>query len=138
MQAVVDYQGLFMDVYIRLPGKVHDARVFVNLLLYKGMENGTLFPRQIKVLNEVEVPLVILGDPAYPAITWLMKPYPEHAHMTPQMRHYNYRQSRAWIVVENSFGWLKGRWRCSRKEWSVSPHVRRGFITSDRYVIFYF
>ena len=30
MQAVVDYQGLFIDVYIGWPGKVHDAQVFVN------------------------------------------------------------------------------------------------------------
>ena len=30
MQAVVDFRGLFMDVNIGWPGKVHDARVFVN------------------------------------------------------------------------------------------------------------
>ena len=42
MQAMVDFRGLFMDVYIGWPGKVHDARVFVNSSLYKGM-NSTLF-----------------------------------------------------------------------------------------------
>ena len=26
MQSLVDFQGLFMDVYIGWPGKVHDAR----------------------------------------------------------------------------------------------------------------
>ena len=30
MQAMVDFRGLFMDVYIGWPGKVHDARVFMN------------------------------------------------------------------------------------------------------------
>ena len=44
MQAMVDHRGLFMDVYIGWPGKVHDARVFVNSSLYhKGM-NSKLFP----------------------------------------------------------------------------------------------
>ena len=115
MQAVVDYQGLFIDVYIGWPGKVHDARVFVNSSFHKGMVNGTLFPRRNRVIKGVEVPLLILGDPAYPALPWLMKPYPEHASMTEEMKHYNYRQSRARIVVENAFGRLKGRWRCLMK-----------------------
>ena len=104
MQAVVDYQGLFIDVYIGWPGKVHDARVFVNSSFY-----GTLFPQRNRVIRGVDVPLLILGDPAYTALSWLMKPYPEHAGMTEQMKHYNYRQSRARIVVENAFGRIKGR-----------------------------
>ena len=35
MQALVDHMGRFMDVYIGWPGKVHDARVFVNSELYR-------------------------------------------------------------------------------------------------------
>ena len=35
------------------------------------------------------------GGPTYPALSWLMKSYPEHAGMTEQMKHYSYRQSRA-------------------------------------------
>lgn len=44
MQGVVDYRGLFMDVYIGWPGKVHDARVFTNSSLYRKGMNSTLFP----------------------------------------------------------------------------------------------
>ena len=32
MQAVVDFRGMFMDVNIGWPGKVHDARVFGNFI----------------------------------------------------------------------------------------------------------
>ena len=94
MQAMVDFRGLFMDVYIGWPGKVHDARVFVNSsLCHKGME-GTLFPqweevsvqlrcvlciysynkmaKKIRQLNpfiaQLLGPLVILRDPACPAL----------------------------------------------------------------------
>ena len=34
MQGVVDYQGIFTDVYIGWPGQVHDARVFKNSVLF--------------------------------------------------------------------------------------------------------
>ena len=55
MQAMVDFRGLFMDVYIGWPGKVHDARVFVNSALYnKGMD-GTLFPDWKRNISGVEV-----------------------------------------------------------------------------------
>ena len=44
MQAMVDHRGWFMDVYIGWPGKVHDARVFVNSALYHKGQSSTLFP----------------------------------------------------------------------------------------------
>ena len=44
VQGMVDFRGLFMDVYIGWPGKVHDARVFSNSSLYKKGSTGTLFP----------------------------------------------------------------------------------------------
>ena len=66
-----------------------------------------------------QVPLVILGDSAYPALKWLVKPFPETPTITDDQRLYNYRQSRARMIVENSFGRLKGRWRCLLKRLDV-------------------
>ena len=77
MQAVADHKGLFLDPYIGWPGKVYDAQVFVNSSLYCKAVNGTLLPDWKQQSFGVQVPLVLLGDPAYPALPWLKKPYPE-------------------------------------------------------------
>ena len=53
---------------------------------------------------------LILGDSAFPFRIWLMKPY-THANLTLEETNFNYRLSRARMVVERAFGQLKSRWR---------------------------
>ena len=115
VEGVVDYQGQFIDVYIGWPGKLHDARVFNNSSFYLKGRQGTLFPSHPINIEGTNVPLLVLGDAAYPLLPWLMKPYPETTTTTDEQKHFTYRQSRAGMVIENSFGRLKGRWRCLLK-----------------------
>ena len=120
MQGVVDHQGRFVDVYIGWPGRVHDARVFANSSLYQRGQSKTLLPDWKETIGGRNVPLVLLGDPAYPLLQWLMKAFPDNGRLSQQEKHFNYRLSRARVVVEHSYGRLKGRWRCLLRRLDVS------------------
>ena len=110
MQAVVDCQYLFRDVVIGWPGSVHDARVLSNSDLYNLGSKSQLFDDNMKKkILGVDIRPVILGDPAYPLLVWLMKAYPENINTPKWQRHFNYRLSRARMTVENTFGRWKGR-----------------------------
>ena len=60
MQAMVDFCGLFMDVYIGWPGEVHDACVFVNSSLYQKGESGILLPDWRKNICGVKVCYIVI------------------------------------------------------------------------------
>ena len=112
-QCIVDYQYLFIDVYVGWPGRCHDARVFQNSPVFlRAMQGDPLFPPNPRAISEGnEVPVVLIGDPAYPLTDYLMKSYRNTANITEGQKLFNYRLSRARMVVEKAFGHLKGRWR---------------------------
>ena len=117
LQAVVDRSYKFLDINVGWPGKVHDARVFSNSKIYRQSVEGNLFPTsKAKVINGVKVPLCIIADAAYPLLSWVMKPFLDNGNLSADKSHFNYRLSRARMVVENAFGRLKGRWRCLLKQ----------------------
>ena len=115
MQEMVDNLGCFVDVYIGWPGRVHSARVLVNSSLYKRGQDGTLFPDWKESICGEEIPLLVLGDPAYPLLSWLMKAFTNNGSLSCQQKTINYRLSKAQVIVEHAYGRLKGRWRCLLK-----------------------
>ena len=118
LQSLVDDKYRFMDMYVGWPGSVHDARVFANSDLYHLGRTGTLFPKRTLELDGVDVPVVILGDSAYPLMSWLLKPF-AFGTTSMEQQSFNYRLSRARMVIENAYGRLKGRWRCLLKRLDV-------------------
>ena len=112
MQAVVDCKYVFRDIVIGWPGSVHDARVLSNSEIFKIGEQNKLLPEDYHVnVGGKLIGPVILGDPAYPLLPWLLKPYPEKLNTIRQHRRFNYRLIRARVTVENAFGRWRGRFR---------------------------
>ena len=122
MQGTINHVGQFIDIYVGWPGRVHDARVFANSTLYKKGQDGVLLPNWTEIISGKEVPLVVLGDPAYPLLPWLMKAYPDNGRLIREQKTFNYRLSHARVVVEHAYGRLKGRWRCLQKRLDISVY----------------
>ncbi|XP_053904275.1 uncharacterized protein LOC128848329 [Malaclemys terrapin pileata] len=108
LQALMDHKGHFTNINVGWPGKVHDARVLRSSGLFQKLEEGTFFLDQKITVGDVELPIVILGDPAYPLMPWLMKPYTGSLDSSQDL--FNYRLSKCRMVVECAFGCLKARW----------------------------
>ncbi|XP_069793215.1 uncharacterized protein [Narcine bancroftii] len=123
LQAVVDHECRFTDVYVGWPGRTPDAKVLANSPLYRKAEDadGYLFPHEVSMnVDGVEIPAHLVGDPAYPLRNWLMKGFTDHQDLNQQKSKFNSRLSSALIVVENAFGRLKGRWRRLSKRLHIS------------------
>ena len=77
------------------------------------------FPTGSSQLVVKKSPLVILGDPAYPLLPWVMKGFADNGQLSSQQKTFNYHLSRARVTVEHAYRWLKGRWRCLSKRLDV-------------------
>ena len=60
MQSMLDFHRLLTDVYIGWPGKVNDARVFVNSSMYQNESIPALFPYWKRSICGVEVTLLCM------------------------------------------------------------------------------
>ena len=120
LQAVVDDKYLFRDVMVGWPGSVHDARVLSKSQLYRKVVGKEVLNTSSCTINGMNVLPFLLGDSAYPLSPWLMKPFPNNASLSSAQRAFNYRLSRARIVVENA---LKARWRRLMKQTTWIAHI---------------
>ncbi len=110
LMALVDAKYRFIWAGSGWAGNTHDSTVFQSTKLYRKILHEKLIPDIRFSLNDLNIGPIILGDGAFPLQAWLQKPY-SNATLTKEQKYFNYRLSRARMVVESAFGMLKGRWR---------------------------
>lgn len=94
-----DHEKRFIDFFSGEVGSLHDARMLKRSSLYEKAMNGFLGNNYL------------LGDSAYPLLEWLIPPFRDNGHLSPNQKIFNNRHSSSRSVIENSFGLLKGRFR---------------------------
>ena len=112
--ALVDADYKFRVVQVGDYGRGSDSGIYAESRLGKRLEAGTMHvPRDTPLPGADElgrVPFVVVGDAAFPLRTYLMRPYPGK-NLPREKEVFNYRLSRARMVVECAFGILAARWR---------------------------
>ena len=110
VQGVCDCRGVFIDVDVRWPGSLHDARVFSQSRISKMLREENL-PMMYKRLlpGDDKVPVCLLGDPAYPLLPYCMKEYSSPRNNAEVIFNNMLRSARN--TIERAYGRLKARWQ---------------------------
>ena len=73
--ALVDARYWFIWASIGATGNTDDPTYFQSADHWSRISEGDVIPEETCVLNNVNIPPIVLGDGAFPLKTWVMKPY---------------------------------------------------------------
>ena len=124
LMAAVDFNYEFMWVEVGSEGSASDSTIWRQSSLLRAL-NDPANPLQLPPAAHVAGltrPLrpFFVADDAFALTPSLMKPFGQ-TNMTVRQRIFNYRISRARMVVENAFGILSTRFRIFRREIEMRP-----------------
>ena len=86
---LVAHNKRFLYAAVGAPGSTHDARLLRHTSLFKDIVNSDAIPDQQLELGDFgTIPLVTVGDSAFPKFAWLLKAYDDRTN-DPQQRFFN-------------------------------------------------
>ena len=102
----------FLDIATGYPVSINDAGILRDSALYVQAECNVFLTEPTDVINGYKIRPFLIGDGAYLANTWLLKPFPNNLNLSQEQNKFNRFLSSAKVAVERAFGILKARWRC--------------------------
>ena len=114
---LIGHNKRFLAATVNAPGSTHDARLVKSTEVFKGILDGKVLPNKSINLGDKfgEIPLVTVGDSAFPRYAWLVKGFSDTTRNEKE-RLFNEKLRSARVVTENCYGMLKGRWRILYKK----------------------
>ncbi|XP_028760706.1 protein ALP1-like [Neltuma alba] len=121
-QALVDYEGKFLDVSAGWPSTMKPESILYQSKLYSGVEESPelLQGPSYKLSDGSLIPPYILGDSCFPLLPWLLTPYNrlnEEDSFSSVERAFNSAHDQAMGSVGSAFGRLLARWQLLSKQW---------------------
>ena len=114
---LIGHNKRFLALTTGAPGSTHDARLLRYSNVYRDIINGEGIPDKAIDLGvgAGEIPLITIGDSAFPRFPWLVKMFNENTRDLKE-RFFNKKCCSARVVTENCYGMMKGRWRIIYKK----------------------
>lgn len=101
LQGMCDDKMRFTDVFIGAPGRMHDAKIFRSSPIFQKLPDPSFLPPKYH----------IMGDNAYPNSSFLITPFRDNGHLSPEKSRFNTSLSAIRQCIERAFGMLKTKFR---------------------------
>lgn len=119
VQALVDWEGRFLDVSAGWPGSIEPSAILRRSKLFSRVEeskellNGPAFEAEDGTL----VPQFVFGEACCPLLPWLMTPFPAECESNFFEEAFNSVHGEGMGVVRRAFGRVRSRWRLLSMKW---------------------
>lgn len=109
---VADSNCKFIHISAGCPGSVGHAQMLRDSALQRDIESGVVLNAPDRVIEDAAVRPLLVGNSYFDLRPWLMKPYVQAPNITSSQSTFNEALSSAREKIVQSFGLLRGRWRC--------------------------
>ena len=114
LQAIVDSNTRFLDIFAGFSRVVHDARVFSNSGFKLAVDRDDRLNGRPRVIGGVPIPELLIGDAGFAQSSWMLIPIPGY-NLALMFEQFNFKHSSTRMCVEQSFDILKGIWHILKR-----------------------